>query len=196
MTVQIGCIVEGHGEVNAVPALIRRIAAELDPGLAVTIPQPVRIPKTKLLRPQELERAVRLAALNIAGQGGLLLLLDSDEDCPAQMGPELLRRIQAARQDLPSSVILAKREFESWFLASAESIGGPADLASPPDPESIQGAKEWLHQRWGAYAPTVNQTSLTFAMDLRLARRAKSFARCYREIRRLLETARVHYPLD
>ena len=29
MTVKIGCIVEGHGDVVAVPLLIHRIAAEL-----------------------------------------------------------------------------------------------------------------------------------------------------------------------
>jgi hypothetical protein len=190
MAVHIGCIVEGHGEVSAVPALIRRIAEELAPGLAVVIPRPLRITKSKLLRPMELERAASLAANNISGRGGLLLLLDSDEDCPAEMGPSLRQRMQAARQDLPCAVVLAKQEFESWFLASAESLGGPAELTSPADPEGIRGAKEWLRNHWGMYAPTVNQTSLTYAMDFTRARQAQSFDRCYREITRLLEAAR------
>ena len=40
MKVQIGCIVEGYGEVNAVRILIRRIAANLYPELVIVIPEP------------------------------------------------------------------------------------------------------------------------------------------------------------
>jgi Domain of unknown function (DUF4276) len=196
MPLRIGCVVEGHGEVESVPALIRRIAQQLDPGLVLVIPHPVRVTKSKLLKPTELERAVELAALNAGGNGGLLILLDSDEDCPAQLGPELLGRVRSARTNLPSAVVLAKREFESWFLASAESLRGHRglrkDLNSPEHPEEIPGAKEWLcdHTVTGTYASTVDQASLTYALDLALARRAPSFDKCYREISLLLETLR------
>jgi len=83
-------------------------------------------------------------------------------------------------------------EFESWFLASARSLRGrrglPQDLEPPDQPEEIRGAKEWLsnHIPGGAYAPTVDQASLTHALDLTLARRAASFDKCYREIVLLL----------
>lgn len=197
MPLRIGCVVEGHGEVESVPALIRRIAQQLDPGLEVVIPHPVRVTKSKLLKPGELERAAVLAALNAGGNGGILIVLDSDEDCPALLGPELLSRARSTRADLPSAVVLAKREFESWFLASAESLRGhrglPDDLESPDYPEEIPGAKEWLsnHARGGAYASTVDQASLTHALDFTLARRAPSFDKCYREIVLLLETLRL-----
>lgn len=193
MPLTIGCVVEGHGEVQSVPALIRRIAQQLNPALAVVIPHPVRMPKSKLLKQGELERATQLAALNAGREGGILVVLDSDEDCPARLGPELLERVHAARADLPSAVVLAKREFESWFLASAESLRGsnrlPEDLESPHDPEEIRGAKEWLRQhiRDGAYAPTVDQASLVHAMDFVLARRSPSFDKCYREVTQLLK---------
>jgi Domain of unknown function (DUF4276) len=196
MSLRIGCVVEGHGEVESVPALIRRIAQQLDPGLVIVIPHPVRVTKSKLLKPTELERAVELAALNAGKNGGVLILLDSDDDCPAQLGPELLRRIRSARPDMPSTVVLAKREFESWFLASAESLRGHRglrkDLKSPEQPEEIPGAKEWLcnHILGGAYASTVDQASLTHALDFTLARRAPSFDKCYREISLLLESLR------
>jgi hypothetical protein len=196
MTARIGCVVEGHGEVESVPALIRRIAQQLDPDLKVLIPHPVRVTKSKLLRPGELERAAELAALNVGGNGGLLVVLDSDDDCPATLGPKLLERVRTARADLPSAVVLAKREFESWFLASAESLRGhrglPEDLESPNQPEEISGAKEWLSNQFpsGAYASTVDQASLAHALDFTLARRAASFDKCYREITRLLETLR------
>jgi hypothetical protein len=146
MPVRIGCVVEGHGEVESVPVLIRKIAHEFDPGLQVVIPHPVRVTKSTLLKAGELERAAELAALNAGVGGGVLVLLDSDEDCPAQLGPKLLERVRLARADMPSAVVLARREFESWFLASAESLRGcrglPGDLESPDQPEEIAGAKE------------------------------------------------------
>jgi hypothetical protein len=197
MPLRIGCVVEGHGEVESVPALIRRVGQELDPGLAITIPHPVRATKSKLLKAGELERAAQLAALNAGENGGLLILLDSDDDCPATLGPDLLARVRAARGDLPSAVVLAKTEFESWFLASAQSLRGcrglPDDLEPPDQPEEIRGAKEWLshHIPGGAYAPTVDQASLMYALDFTLARRAASFDKCYREIVLLLEVLRA-----
>jgi hypothetical protein len=197
MPVRIGCVVEGHGEVESVPVLIRRIAQELDPGLDVVIPHPVRVTKSKLLKASELERAAGLAALNAGVDGGVLVVLDSDEECPAELGPELLGRVRMARPDIPSAVVLARREFESWFLASAESLRGrrglPGDLEAPGQPEEITGAKEWLSSRIpsGTYASTVDQAPLTNALDFALARRAQSFDKCYREIALMLETIRV-----
>jgi hypothetical protein len=197
MPLRIGCVVEGHGEVESVPALVRRVAHDWDPQLVVVVPHPVRITKSKLLKAGELERAAGLAALNAGNNGGVLVILDSDDDCPAHLGPELLTRVRTAREDLPCAVVLAKREFESWFLASAESLRGyarlPADLEPPDHPEDIPGAKEWLRKRMqtGAYASTVDQPSLTHRFDLTLARRADSFDKCYREITSLLQVLRA-----
>jgi hypothetical protein len=197
MAVRIGCIVEGHGECESVPILIRRIARQLDAGLDVQIPHPVRVTKSKLLKPGELERAVDLAAMSVGGNGGILVILDSDDDCPAELAPELLARAQSARSDLPSAVVLPNKEFESWFLAAAQSLRGhggfPEDLESPPQPEAIRGAKEWLsiRVRGGAYSSTVDQASLTAHFNFDLARRAPSFDKCYREVIRLLEALRA-----
>jgi hypothetical protein len=197
MPVRIGCIVEGHGECESLPILIRRIATLFDPALEVRIPHPVRIPKSKLLRPGELERAVDLAGMSVEGNGGILVVLDSDDDCPAALAPVLLDRVRSARGDLPCAVILPNREFETWFLAAAPSLRGcrglPDDLESPPDPEMIRGAKEWLSARvrTGAYSGNVDQASFTAVFDIELARRSPSFDKCYREVIRLLESTRA-----
>ncbi len=106
MPVRIVCIVEGHGECESVPILIRRIAQRFDPGLAVDIPHPIRIPRSKLLKPGELERAVKLAAVRAEAGGGILVILVSDDDCPAKLAPDLATRTRTARGDLPSAVVL------------------------------------------------------------------------------------------
>ena len=196
MIVRIGCIVEGHGEVAAVPLLIRRIAKSLYPNLGINIPHPIRVSRDKVIKPGELERAVELAARNIKGQGAIFVLIDSDDDCPAQLGPALLRRALQVRSNLPIAVVLAKREFEAWFLAAADSLRGykglKNDLEPPNNPEEIHGAKGWLKQRRDSrkYRETLDQPGFTDRFDLDQARQADSFDKCYRDIVRLLNELR------
>lgn len=109
MTVQIRCIVEGHGEMEAVPILIRRIAESLYPELPIDTPPPIRMPRSKIVKEGELERTVELAARKIRGQGAIFVIIDSDDDCPAHLGPELRRRALHAHENLPIAVVLAKR---------------------------------------------------------------------------------------
>ena len=197
MTVKIGCIVEGHGEVEAVPILIRRVAERHYPELMTVIPTPIRIPRNKVFKVGELERAVGLAVRSIKGQGAIFIILDSDGACPAELGPALLHRASQARSDLPIAVVIAKNEFEAWFLAAAESLRGRRglrnDLNPPDNPEGIRGAKEWLsYQMEGSrtYSETQDQPALAAFFDLEQARQADSFDKCYRDIARLLDELR------
>jgi hypothetical protein len=96
------------------------------------------------------------------------------------------------------SVVLAKKEYEAWFIAAAESLCGecglPQDLVGDPNPESIRGAKEWLSKHMPQnrrYAETTDQAALTNVFDMHAARRADSFDKCYREIIRLLTVLRT-----
>lgn len=191
--VRLAAIVEGDGECEAVPILVRRIALTLDPTLSPLVHPVIRVPASRLVKQGEIERAIELAARKNAGRGGILVLLDRDDGCPALDGPALLKRAATARPDLPVSVVLAKREFEAWFLAAAESLRGqrglPDDLTGPPDPEAIRGAKEWLEDKMRhgrGYAESSDQPALTAIFDLNAARRADSFDKCHREIVRLL----------
>ena len=98
----IAAIVGGHGEVAAVPILIRRIANDLDPSLIVTVDPVLRVSESRLMRPQEreLERAVELAARKLGGRGAIFILIDCDweDGCPAKDAPDLLLRAKNREQ--------------------------------------------------------------------------------------------------
>ena len=138
----------------------------------------------------------KVAALNAGGGGAVLIVLDSDDDCPATLAAELLARARHTVRHLPISVVLPKREFEAWFLAAAESLRGvrglSEELAGPPDPEAVRGAKEWLSDRMVTgrkYRETLDQAALTARFDMAAARRADSFDKLCREVRRLIAVA-------
>lgn len=197
--VHIAAIVEGHGECKAVPILIRRIAQTIDPGFVPWVFPPIRVPANRLRKQGEIERSITLAGRELQGRRGIVVIVDCDWEggCPARDGPELLKRAKAARSDMPISVILAKMEFEAWFLAAAESLRGqrglPEDLEAPRDPEFIRGAKEWLNDKMparGSYTETQDQPAFAENFDLNAARTADSFDKCYRDIRDMLERLR------
>lgn len=192
VVVHIACIVEGHGEIEAVPRVLQRIKNDFDPSLVLVIPPPIRLPEGKMKNVAgELEKRVKLAAAKVNGTGGVLILVDADEDCPAILGPALFQRATKARSDVPISAVVAKWEFEAWFLAAAISLrdqeGFPATMEPPDNPEAVQGAKEWLtRQRKRKYIETLDQPALAALFDMQAARQASSFDKFYREVLRLL----------
>lgn len=186
---KLGILVEGHGEHYAAPILVRRIAASL--GVADVTPTVIRQPRTMILKPGELERAVILLGNKVGERGAVLVLIDADDDAACELAPELLRRARAARSDRPIGVVLAVREYEAWLLTAASSLRGkrglPADLEAPAMPEAIRDAKGWLGQRMPrGYSPTADQPALTGLFDLELARSSPSFDKLVRELTRLL----------
>jgi len=192
----VACIVEGQGDFNAAPVLLKRPVKFVNPDVYADV-RPFRVGRSKLVLLGELERAVERAGRGLRSPGVVLIVIDSDDDCPRELAPALLARATRAAADRwPTGVVLAKREFESWFIAAAESVAGysglRSDLTAPADPESIRGAKEWLRRNMvpgKAYSPTVDQPSLASKFDLNAARRAPSFDKMYREIERFCSLA-------
>jgi Domain of unknown function (DUF4276) len=191
---RIVVIVEGHGDVAALPILLRRIARKLRPGEPEPeIPKPIRVKRQKIVQPGELERAVELAGRQTGAEDAILILLDADSDCPKDLAPELLQRAVACREDRVVRVVLAKTEYEAWFLAAARSLAGQRGLDEtlepPSDPEAIADPKRWLGQRMAAgtsYRETLDQPALTARFDLGEARTAPSFDKLWREVASLL----------
>ena len=203
MIVNLGCIVEGHGEVEAVPVLLRRIQQEFNPNLGLDVPRPIRIRRNKLVQrgelkcdSNELDRAVELTARRLQQPGAILILIDAEDDCPATLGPALLQRARQIRSNINIGVVLAKTEFEGWFLAALESLQGrrglAESLAEVQNPESVQNAKRRLTLSMSGsrvYSETVDQPALAARFDMEQARRrSDSFDKCYREVTRLLES--------
>ena len=196
--VGFGIVIEGHGEVDAVPLLMRRISNEICGAFHIQTTRPVRVTKTTLVRPGGLERAIQFAR-SAAGPGfPIVVILDADDDCPAVLGPSLTSRALPVVHGRHVTVVLPKHEFESWFLAAARSLAGKRGLREsiePPEhPEAIRGTKEWLSKNMvpgRTCSPTVDQAALVAAMDLTAARTCKSFDRFVREMRRLIESDRT-----
>lgn len=188
-------IVEGHAEVEAVPVLMRRLLGEFD-HYEVRIARPVRVKRYQVVRPGELERAFELARRRSEGCDAILVLLDADDDCPKETAPALLERARNASIGLPVAVILAKSEFEAWFLGSLESLrrvrGISATAISPQNPEDIRDAKGYLSRQMThgrRYVEVDDQPALAERFDLTLARqRCPSFDKLLRDVHRILET--------
>lgn len=180
----IATIVEGDGEVAALPIVLRRLAEWLSPELgAVEVPTPIRVRRDRFLnRDEEFRRMLLLAAAKCGEAGWILVLLDADDDCPAELAPKILDRAQDVVPHRRVSVVLANREFEAWFLAGAESLDGKRGFSYAQqetfDPEAVRNAKGWLSERMGAgrYRETTDQPAFATLLDLRLAHdRSRSF---------------------
>lgn len=192
----IPSIVEGHGEVKALPVLLRRLVYDAAPQLICNIPPPIRVPRASFIhRDRELERSIQLAALKAGDpqHSFILLLFDADEDCPARLAPDLLARSKGVRPDHAMALTLAKCEFEAWFAAAAESLRGkrslPEDLGRPSAPEEIRDAKRWVksNRADNTYSETLDQAAYCAMFDFAEARTySPSFAKFYRDFMRLI----------
>lgn len=180
-------IVEGHGDVAAVRVLQEKLQR-----YDVAVESSIRVPKDKLLKPGELERAVNLAARRTSATDGIVVLVDADDACPAELAPAMATRAAESRPDRRISVVIAKSEFESWFVAAADSLAGFRGLAdslvAPTDAERIQNAKGWLSNNMPTgltYRETIDQAAFASRIDLEQAQQCPSFDKFVREIRTL-----------
>ena len=196
--VTIAPVVEGHGEVAALPVLLRRIAGELGV-YNLEISPPLRVSRSVLAAEAGITKVVQQAAFRVSGLGGVLVLFDADDDCPKELVNRLLTPARNARQDKKVSLVVAHKEFEAWFLAAASSLAGkcglPGDFAWAGDPEGKRDAKGWIsyHTRLGSgfpYKEVVDQPKLAAEFDMQAARaKSPSFDKFWRETEGLIKGA-------
>ncbi len=207
-------IVEGHGEVRAVPILTYRwlrlkglIGEFFVQDLAINAKGCGRLkaahdPVAHRGIEHYVHRAMR------ARPDAILAILDADDEClkrsaQNKLGPELLARARAAAGDVPVGVVIANREFEAWFLADLASLRRAGAVPEGPvaetekDPEARAGCKAAVGRLLGeTYEPTVHQPELARALSFSQDARAlsPSYDKLARELERLTAEARRRVP--
>lgn len=193
----IAAIVEGDGDVKAVPGLLRRILGErlLRYDIQATNPKQAH-GKPNLLK--KFEQFLQYAVIDNCD--AILVILDADEQCPVSEARTLATRAAALNLRVPVAIVYAKSEYETWFIASLSEctgadirarLGIPDTEHAPDNLESIRGAKGWLNERMPgdrAYKETEDQGPLTYHIDLELAHlRSRSFRRLCHAVDELVD---------
>ncbi len=191
-------IVEGDGDLRAMPELMRRILHDMG-RFDVAVVRPHKrgdLPKVR----GRFDDFFRIALLENCP---ILWVLDYDcETCTDQARDieELQARAKLITQVAQCEFVFMVQEFESLFLADHETTRQvfsdiPADLNFPDDPERVRDAKGWISNarpKGLAYKPTQHQAKLAAQVDLnRLRTRSPSFRRFEKAIHRLIRTEGV-----
>ena len=187
-------VVEGDGDMLAVPALVRRIAH--DAGcFDVKVLRPHKRGDIPTVRAR-FEDYLRVALLEACP---VLWVLDYDcETCNdlARDKRELSSRAAEVAQGAAVQIAFMVKEFETLFLADHETTRVvfpdiPPETLFPPDPESVRDAKGWLSQarpKGLAYKPSQHQERLASQVDLgRLRLRSPTFVQFENAVVTLLE---------
>ena len=169
----VASIVEGDGEVSAIPILLRRLQERFGPSNFVNVLAPIRVYKDRFLnRDEEFRRHLLLAASKCGTDGWILIVLDADDACPAALGSEILDRARKCVPHRRISVVLANREFEAWFIASASALHGFRGFSFDPkesvEAECPRNAKGWMAERMAkrSYGVTTDQPAFTAKLDI------------------------------
>lgn len=192
-------IVEGDGEMTATPVLFRKLLDEMNRyDIQVASPKNAH-GRGNLQKTDGLERFVKYAWKE-PDCGAIFILLDSEDECPREIARNFSQRIETLGVLYPVVIACAKRMYETWFLASIETIVGK-DLNGRPgltnknlaisDAESIKSPKGWLNRLFPpgrAYRETADQEALTRLLDTSLAKeRSRSFRRLCHALEQALE---------
>lgn len=200
---RVAAIVEGHGEVQALPILIQRIWTELlGCDFVEVLTPPIRQKRHQLATNKDgaLSNAVCLAANKLESSRTdlddpelILILVDADDDLPCKLGPEMQAVAVEARCDFDVSCVVANVDYETWFVAASSSLlkfwKDPESFSAPANPEGKKG-KGWVKKRFNGakYSETIDQAKLTAQMDLAACRSgSRSFDKLCRELQKKID---------
>ena len=136
MTLHIAPVVEGQTEQGCVERLLHRIWTEvLASPERLQVVEPFRGHRDSLTHAngEALTDTVQKAVLKLRAamrrdreaRPLLLILLDAEGDCPAELAPRLLGVARKALPpDTPIACVLAKRMLENWIVAGASELAG------------------------------------------------------------------------
>jgi len=204
-------IVEGPGEARALPILLRRLLLEkfgLNPADIQILPPKNALGYGRLTRADPKAGVERYVQHALKDQCDcVLILIDNDpakglkhdriiqDDCAPELAHYLAQRLRNMYCTKPVVVVVARWEYEAWFLANLERIGSLVGIAEgvvfEGDVESVGSPKGWIARRLPPgrrYSPTIDQPALTRALDLDIvAQRSRSFRRLQHALEELIE---------
>ena len=186
-------IVEGPGDERALPVLLRNVFSELHSRFDLSFPVVKSNGRQKLER--EFGKFLQYAA-NRPDCEGILVVLDADNDCPVEVASALKSKADSSGISHPIQIVCAHRSYESWFLASIETIrgtGGISDSASIEGRvEDIANPKAWLTDqmpRGRRYKETTDQPALSSRISIELAyANSRSFRQLCIAVKRLIDS--------
>lgn len=202
-------IVEGDGELESVPMLLRRLLRErlgYDERDFIIVKPKNAGGCNRLTTEDGIENYVRYA-LKEEGCTGVLVLIDNDaalalckrrileDDCAPCFANYLADRVRAINPPCPVVIVVVRWEYEAWFLANLETVGRaiglPQALIFEGDVESLVGVKEWISDRLPSdqkYLPTRDQVKMTAVLDFDAVReRSPSFRRLEHALGQLVD---------
>lgn len=203
---KISLIVEGDGELKAAPKLLSKTLLHIErydvsPGLTqnaggrhVLLRTVKRHPKDKCL-----EDFIK-RAYDYTEDDAVIVMLDSEGDCPVTLAKQLAARVVAHGARRPTAIVVAHRMYEAWFLACGPAFVGKALLGCPAfgedfvvldsSDETTRGPKTHIKEhlpRDRGYKETQDQEILTSWVDIEMARQnSRSFQRFLDAVRELL----------
>ncbi len=189
-------LVEGDGDADALPELMARILREKYNRYDVVVLQG----KTKVVKAngrRNLEKKLDKFlghAQNKPECRAILVLVDADSECPVTLAQQLSLRCVEIGTKSPVQIVCAHRSYESWFLASLNTIKGRHGISNSAvlldDPDAVRNPKQWLGDQMPsgqAYKETVHQASLSRVIDLDMAcQNSRSFRRLCHALEELL----------
>lgn len=183
-TPHIGLIVEGPGDKEAFPILLRKYLQTH--GVFTEVlgkPVPLKGKGSATSASNGVEGYVLAAAR--PGCRGIIVLVDADKDPSCVLGPQLLARAQAVTA-IPVVVVVAERDFEDWLYCSVESLE-LGDVGWSPTQRGKSVIESLIAP--GKYVKSTMQARLTHRLDVSLARsRSSSLDRLLRKVDAIVAT--------
>jgi Domain of unknown function (DUF4276) len=210
-------VVEGDGEVEAMPKLLGRMCAALE--LHTLAGWKTWRDPCALKSDAQQRACVDAVRRRFPTCARLLITADLEDECPRREALRLATSLTALHAPFPIAVLLFYREYETMFVACADRLAGKAigdgpmlrtvraDARAPDDPEARRGAKEYLrgffdNSSRSGYKETVHQALLTAALDLTELRTHRFVGPqydepglpCYRTLERALQFLEAAQP--
>ena len=203
-------IVEGAGEVSALPELLRRLLHDQE-----RYDWKILTPKNArgiggLTKQNGIERYIQFARKE-PDCGGILVLIDGDafyalspgtrpqDNCSPALAKLLAQRVETLKPDTSVVVVVVRWEYESLFLASLETMAGkrikglpglPDCIRFEGDVEEMRDPKRWIRDHFPperTYSETRDQVAMTTMLDFDLLEnRSRSFRRLKNALNQIL----------